>query len=245
MPKTERQRRAAYAHGYRGEEPTRRPVNLQLTLALDALHEPLAFWIHYNDPQAKRDLLAAYEALPPPRRAALDQAVHQAFDGPTIIAYRRMKPGDVVERMGGMSLSTDKPSYTNYEAFELRPEDVLIHWAVTYPDGDTTPLGSKAFGHEHELILRRDAHPMQVSSAPRLNERRFGRHAREPALPRSEFILAGNKALDAISNLDDVPPGYLQGLALGDAAYRALEAGPELRLQGRSAQERQHTPRRG
>ena len=46
-------------------------------------------------------------------------------------------------------------------------------------------------------------------------------------LPTSPFILAGNKALDAISNLDDMQPGYRHSGAVSDAAYRALEAGAE------------------
>ena len=55
------------------------------------------------------------------------------------------------------------------------------------------------------------------------------RGAREPSafMPRSPFIIAGNRALDAVSNLDDIPPGLLQGDAISDAAYRALEAGAE------------------
>lgn len=66
----------------------------------------------------------------------------------------------------------------------------------------------------------------QRSGAEIVEERR-SRYVRESFMPRSEFILAGNKALDAISNLDEVPPGYLQGDALRDATYRALEAGAE------------------
>jgi GNAT superfamily N-acetyltransferase len=139
---------------------------LQISLALDALHEPLAFWIHYNDPAAKRDLLERYEALPARQRAALEQAVEQVFPGPTLTAYRRTKPGD--QGVGGMSLSTDRPAYmTTFETFELRPEDVLIHWAVTYPNGDTTALGGKGFGHEHEVILRPGARPRRVGGEMR------------------------------------------------------------------------------
>jgi hypothetical protein len=138
---------------------------LHLSLALDALHEPLAFWVHYNDPQAKRELLERYEALPTRQRAALEQAVERSFQGPTLTAYRRTKPGDRPQEKGGMSVSTDRPGYmTAFETFELRPEDVLIHWAVTYPNGDSTALGSKGFGHEHEVILRPDARPRRVGS---------------------------------------------------------------------------------
>lgn len=46
-------------------------------------------------------------------------------------------------------------------------------------------------------------------------------------MPRSDFIRAGHRAIEAISNIDDVPPGYLHGDALQDAAYRALEAGAQ------------------
>jgi GNAT superfamily N-acetyltransferase len=135
---------------------------LQLSLALDALHEPLAFWIHYNDPAAKRELLERYEALPERQRAALEHAVERIFSGPTLTAYRRTKPGDPPGK-GGMSVSTDRPTYmTAFETFELRPEDVLIHWAVTYPSGEATALGSKSFGHEHEVILRPGARPRRV-----------------------------------------------------------------------------------
>jgi hypothetical protein len=140
---------------------------LQLSLALDALHEPLAFWVHYNDPQAKRELLERYEALPARQRAALEQAVERVFPGPTLTAYRRTKPGDPPGK-GGMSVSTDRPTYmAAFETFELRPEDVLLHWAVTYPNGDTTALGSKGFGHEHEIILRPSARPRRVGGEVR------------------------------------------------------------------------------
>lgn len=47
------------------------------------------------------------------------------------------------------------------------------------------------------------------------------------ALPQSAFIRAGHRALDAVSNLDDIPPGLLHGTAMNTAAYRALEAGAE------------------
>lgn len=46
-------------------------------------------------------------------------------------------------------------------------------------------------------------------------------------LPTSPFIRAGHSALDAISNLDDIPRGLLQGDSIRDAAYYALEAGAE------------------
>lgn len=138
---------------------------LQLSLALDALHEPLAFWVHYNDPQAKRELLERYEALPARQRAALEQAVERSFQGPTLTAYRRTKPGDRPQERGGMSVSTDRPAYmTAFETFELRPEDVLLHWAVTYPSGEATALGGRAFGHEHEVILRPGARPRRIGS---------------------------------------------------------------------------------
>lgn len=137
---------------------------LNLALALDALHEDLTFWVHYNDPEAKRRLLRRYEALPERQRAALERAVEAVFPGPTLVAYRRMKPGDRLDQMGGMSLSTDRPTHATFETFELRPEDVLLHWAVTYPNGETTALGSRAFGHEHEVILRAGARPRRIGS---------------------------------------------------------------------------------
>jgi hypothetical protein len=46
-------------------------------------------------------------------------------------------------------------------------------------------------------------------------------------MPRSRFILAGHRAIDAISNLDDIQPSLLEGDSMSDAAYRALEAGAE------------------
>lgn len=46
-------------------------------------------------------------------------------------------------------------------------------------------------------------------------------------MPRSPFILAGHRAIDAISNIDDISPGVLKGDAISDAAYRALESGAQ------------------
>lgn len=46
-------------------------------------------------------------------------------------------------------------------------------------------------------------------------------------MPKAPYFLAGNKALDAIKNIDEAPPGYLKGTALQDAAYHAIEAGAE------------------
>jgi len=46
-------------------------------------------------------------------------------------------------------------------------------------------------------------------------------------MPRSAFIRAGHRAIEAVSNLDDIAPGLLKGEAVSDAAYRALEAGAE------------------
>jgi len=184
---------------------------LQLSLALDVLHQPLAFWIHYNDPAAKRDLLERYEALPARQRAALEHAVEQVFRGPTLTAYRRTKPGD--QGVGGMSLSTDRPTYmTAFETFELRPEDVLIHWAVTYPNGDTTALGGKGFGHEHEVILRPDARPRRING---------GRVAE--GIPQSSYFRGGHRAIEALSNPRDLLGGETTWIEI--ALTYAIEAG--------------------
>lgn len=148
--------------------------------ALDNIHEDLAFWIYYNDPAAKRGLLRRYEALPEQQRAALERAVETVFQGRTLIAYRRLKPGDRLDRMGGASLSTDRPTHAAFEAFALTPEDVLLHWAVTYPDGDSTALDSEAFGHEHEIILRPDARPRHIESGRADLRERPGRLGRAP-----------------------------------------------------------------
>jgi hypothetical protein len=201
---------------------------LQLSLALDALHEPLAFWVHYNDPQAKRELLERYEALPARQQAALEQAVERVFPGPTLTVYRRTKPGDPPGK-GGMSVSTDRPTYmTAFETFELRPEDVLLHWAVTYPNGDTTALGSKGFGHEHEVILRPGARPRRLNG---------GRVAE--SIPKSSYFRGGHRAIEALSNPEDLPgAGARDTMWIEIALTNAIEAGatPPLEYMGAGAE---------
>lgn len=93
-----------------------------------------------------------------------------------------------------------------------------------------TPASFEDAPFKKAYIVRWDKSGVEGRVRPggsRLRLVRQARTLREIRLPSSAFIRAGHRALDAVSNLDDIPPGYLHGTAIGDAAYRALEAGAE------------------
>ena len=121
--------------------------------ALDELYPSLNEWVFYGSSQAKNDLVAAYEALPPNLRRAWDEGVRRAFvsyhGGTTAKMYRRVKNPSRVST-SGLSVTTDdvsrKAQYV--VVFEVNASDVLAHHAQT-----DTPLASKSLGHEKEVIL--------------------------------------------------------------------------------------------
>lgn len=110
-------------------------------------------WVFYGSPQAKGELLAAYESLPPGQRRAWDDAVMAAFVGyhgsATATMYRRVKtPSDT--SASGLSVTTDdvRRNARFVAVFDVSAEDVLAHHAQA-----DMPLASRAFGHEREVIL--------------------------------------------------------------------------------------------
>jgi len=127
--------------------------------ALDTLYPALSDWVYRNDYGAKKDLFAAYNGLMASQKRALASEVSKAFKkhhgGSIGILYRRMKPGQETSKVGGQSLSAKVDrSAARHAKFEVRDKDVLLHFGI--PD---TPLSSRAFGHEQEVILKPGASP--------------------------------------------------------------------------------------
>lgn len=138
-----------------------RTASVWLDLACKKMWGPIMEWIH-RPSSGKSDVFKAYAALPPRARTALEQdvrrAFHSAHGGSTVTAYRYK---DKPRHMGGMSLTTEEPTYLSkdkYTAYAVKDSDVLAHWAQ-----DDLPLGGNAYGHEKELILRPDANPRQIN----------------------------------------------------------------------------------
>lgn len=136
-------------------------AEMWLEVAHDDLFAPLNEWVHRGNRADKVAFLDAYDALPPRAKAAWDVDVLDAFQrahgaGPATM-YRRMKD-EAPGRMGGVSVTTDAPRQgAEVHGFEVRAADVLAHWAQ-----DDSPLASRSFGHEREVVLRRDAKPRHL-----------------------------------------------------------------------------------
>jgi hypothetical protein len=131
--------------------------SMWLGLATDKMYPAVQEWIH-RPSSGKAEVFEAYESLRPREKAAYDAdvkaAFHKAHGGGSTTGYRYK---DRPRHMGGMSLTTTEPTYLSpdkYTAYEVRDDDVLVHWAQ-----EEMPLGGNAFGHEKELILRKDANP--------------------------------------------------------------------------------------
>lgn len=137
----------------------RRASSPWLQVALEEMYPAVMEWVHLPN-SGKRQVLEAYDGLTGKARAAYDADVHSAFQrahGGSVIGYRYK---DRPRHMGGISLTTSEPSYLSrdlYTAYEVKAADVLAHWAQ-----EEMPLGGKAFGHEKELILKKDANPRLV-----------------------------------------------------------------------------------
>lgn len=141
-------------------------MNLRAQMALDRLYPLLNMWIFYGGKSDKAALFEGYEALPAAQKLSWDQEVARAFEAfhhsDRAIMYRRVKPGgEIAREMRGASVTTEKPSHgETIAAFTVRSEDVLAHHAQNY-----TPLASRAFGHEFEVILKPDARPVFLGYA--------------------------------------------------------------------------------
>lgn len=138
----------------------RRASAIWLGLAVDTMYPAVMEWVH-RPSAGKQELFDAYDSLEPKAKAAYDADVRGAFTrahgGSSTVAYRYK---DRPRHMGGMSLTTVEPNYLGrdlYSAYQVDAGDVLVHWAQR-----EMPLGGKAFGHEKELILRKDASPRPV-----------------------------------------------------------------------------------
>jgi hypothetical protein len=94
--------------------------------------------------------------LLPGVQGAVSRAFRRYHGGSRAIMWRRPKDGQP-ERLGGMSLSTERPTTGEPVAYEVVARDVLLHHAV-----EGTPLTSRSFRHEKEVILVPTARPRRV-----------------------------------------------------------------------------------
>lgn len=123
--------------------------------ALDELYAPLASWVHYGSASDKRELLAAYAGLSEAKRDAWDRSVGATFreyhGADSSLMYRRIK-AESPTATSGTSVTTEKSeteTARTVATYRVHASDVLAHHAQT-----DTPLASKAYGHEREVILR-------------------------------------------------------------------------------------------
>lgn len=122
--------------------------------ALDALYPSLNEWVFYGSRDAKSALLSDYDTLPQAQRSAWDAAVERAFvahhGDDRARMYRRLK-GEAAGETSGLSVTTDDVTGAArfVAVYDVSSSDVLSHHAQ-----DDTPLASRGFGHEHEVVLK-------------------------------------------------------------------------------------------
>lgn len=122
--------------------------------ALDALYPPMNEWVFYGNSDSKKALMAAYESLSEQRREAWDAEVRRAFSahhGDTrATMYRRLK-GESALTTSGLSVTTDDVTGAArfVAVYDVDASDVLAHHAQA-----DTPLASRGFGHENEVVLK-------------------------------------------------------------------------------------------
>ncbi len=122
--------------------------------ALDTLYPSLNEWVFYGNADSKKALMAAYESLPEQRREAWDAEVRGAFaahHGDTrATMYRRLK-GESASTTSGLSVTTDDVTGAArfVAVYDVDASDVLAHHAQA-----DTPLASRGFGHEKEVVLK-------------------------------------------------------------------------------------------
>ena len=145
--------------------------------ALSSLEDPLKKWTGAS--MEKGPLFTAYDNLDEYESKAIRLAVKDAVQrehggGGAFTAYR-YNSYYVEDRddWGGFSMTTDprwvvqffdRPGLTLDEgtvrSFEVRADDIMLHWAMQMPNGWFTqwPLVSD----EREIILHRDAKPREI-----------------------------------------------------------------------------------
>lgn len=147
--------------------PRRNPRKGPYDRALDVLHPFLMEWVFRGTGADKRALLVAYETLPGAQREAWDANARRTFAAVhgtgTVRLYRRLK-SEAPEQTAGLSVTdidvTEKAQYV--AVYDATADDVL----ASYLQIDT-PLASRTFGHEHEIILKptNDARLLKVWKA--------------------------------------------------------------------------------
>ncbi len=122
--------------------------------ALDALYPPMNEWVFYGSADSKKALMAAYESLSEQRREAWDAEVRRAFvahhGDASATMYRRLK-GESASATSGLSVTTDDVAGAArfVAVYDVDASDVLAHHAQA-----DTPLASRGFGHEKEVVLK-------------------------------------------------------------------------------------------
>lgn len=163
--------------------------NLWYEMAMDALWAPASDWVYRSDRNAKQQMFSAFDSLPEQAQKAYMQEVISSFRrlfGSEAILWRRMKSGQSSSNMGGRSLSAQRVEGVS-TAFRVRAKDVFMHYGMS-----DTPLSSKAFGHELEVILKPSASPTLIHVASTSDEIDMNR-ADHITIRKILTIVAGGK----------------------------------------------------
>lgn len=135
--------------------------------ALSRLAGPIFGWVHRPN-EGKSSIASAYGSLSDRHKEHLDAHTKEVFErehgSDTAVVYRYRDSG----KYGLASVSPVKPTWIPADqvtALRIKASDVLAHYAQ-----EGSPLASKAFGHEKEIILKPDANPEVI---PRDEHGRF------------------------------------------------------------------------
>ena len=147
-------------------------AKLKAQIAIDKLAPAVSDWVH-SPHEGKQAIADAYASLTQQQKDALDEHTREVFDrehgGQETVMYRYKDSG----RTGLTSMSPVEPKYLSrdkYTAYRVKASDVLVHYGH-----DESPLATRAFGHEKEVILKPDAAPevWDESKHPRDEQGRF------------------------------------------------------------------------
>jgi hypothetical protein len=154
--------RFPYAH--RSEQIDPRPPPLYGTF-IDAISGDVSFWVHRGHGPSKLAAGEAWKQLDPVVQWLAGQEAKQAFsdlyDSDSTTMWRRLKGTQGRWNKGLLSLHDKNMSYGmkpgTVVPYQVHWSDVLIHWGMT-----NSPLSSKGYGHEREVILKPGMSPREL-----------------------------------------------------------------------------------
>lgn len=154
--------RFPYAH--RSEQIDPRPPPLYSDF-IDAISGDIAFWVHRGHGPSKLDAGEAWKKLDPVVQWLAGQEAKQTFsdlyDSESTTMWRRLKGTQDYWNKGLLSLHDKDLSHSmrpgTVVPYQVHWSDVLIHWGMT-----NSPLSSKGYGREREVILKPGMSPREL-----------------------------------------------------------------------------------